>query len=110
MGKDIYDEEIERLTANPQDIRDSWYDCRPLFKTCKGEKGNSKTGCLTEIRNPNMGCIVTIHPHIDEQLTTQIMNDERIPRFVEDITVADLPVFAEWQRTLDTHRAQYTTK
>lgn len=35
------------------------------------------------------------------RLTHEIQNDQRIPSNPEKITVADLPVFAEWQRKFD---------
>ena len=35
------------------------------------------------------------------ELTKAIRKDPRIPKLPKNITVADLPVFAEWQRRLD---------
>ncbi len=110
---DIYDLEIERLTANPELIEYSWKKCEPLFKVCKHNNTHinlrNPAGCLTEIRSKTMAFPVgvCIHPHIDTKLTEKIMNDERIPRSCKDIKVSDLPVFAEWQRVLDKLREQY---
>lgn len=51
-------------------------------------------GCLTQIRG---GGFVATRP----ELTEAIKADGRIPTSGEDVTVNDLPVFAEWQRKLD---------
>jgi hypothetical protein len=41
-----------------------------------------------------------------ERLWDSIANDRRLPTESSDITVEDLPVFAEWQRELDQKRLQ----
>lgn len=85
---DIYDAEIARLSANPDDIYDSWVAGKPLFAVLPGT-----CVCLTILRNCSWSP--------KDKIQTAIKSDERIPKHVQDIKVSDLPVFAEWQRRLD---------
>ena len=97
---DIYDAEVERLTANPGDIHDSWCKAKLLFRfaTPDGHSGlrrdGKDCGCLTMIRS-SMGVAWT------DELTAAIRADERIPDMTQRMTPAHLPVFAEWQRRID---------
>lgn len=84
---DKYDLEIAKLTEHPELIKQYWGRCRPLFQFCG-------SGCLTQIRRGGNWSYTA-------ELTAAIRADERIPKDVADITVADLPVFAEWQRKID---------
>ena len=123
--KDRYDEAIEYLTDNPEQIMDCWdrawlSEHGDLFKyvspggrwECRiNERLDSPScGCLTQIRdsflNHRKGALLKIASDksgmaIDEELTKEIQLDQRIPSNPEDITVESLPVFAEWQRKLD---------
>jgi hypothetical protein len=85
---DVYDREVERLTRNPDDIPFAWMECTPLFVLV----GN---GCLTQIRAFDYVKAYT------PELTAAIRADDCLPRYVQNITPAHLPVFAEWQRKID---------
>ena len=105
-NKDKYDEAIEYLNANPDDIRIAWG--APMFHPA---------GCLFEYASPSgetdvgVGCLTMIKGNsrfsvykvdgIHKELTEAIRADDRIPDLSCDITLNDLPVFAEWQRRLD---------
>lgn len=98
---DKYDEAIEYLTTNPEEIENKWHNpstmhgCLFQFATPTGHaKGAS--GCLTLIRRDH-DLRVLGRP----DLTEAIRNDTRIPILSGDIRVEHLPVFAEWQRRLD---------
>lgn len=101
--KKIYRDEIKRLTEHPEKIEDTWVNGRPLFgyATPSGllalRKDGRLCGCLTTIR----ACSSVAY---DPALTTLIRRDIRIPLRPEDITPADLPVFAEWMERLDNHK------
>jgi hypothetical protein len=93
---DKYDLAIEFLTQNPDKIWDAWNhpavnEGGDLFMYA-----HRSTGCLTQIRRDPETYSGTISQ------SAEILADERIPKFPADITVESLPVFAEWQRRLDT--------
>lgn len=96
---DKYDEEIERLTKNPEAIFDAWCEPTCLFEfvTPNGNKvirpDGNPCGCLTMVRQGDFAWT--------DELTAEIQADERLPKTGLMLTVEDLPVFAEWQRKLD---------
>lgn len=108
---DIYDEEIERLTKDPDEIGRSWGHVDPLFKYADGggpddpllydEKTGRSSGCLTMIRSNLQDNGAFIKGRLDLALTAEIAADERLPKCSTDITLEHLPVFAEWQRRID---------
>lgn len=101
---DKYDEAIAYLTEHPSKIQTAWnwpdddlYGDGEINGGCLFQivGDYEECGCLTQIRlNP-----YRIAP--TAALTDAIRADERIPKSPEQITIADLPVFAEWQRRLD---------
>ena len=91
-----YDEQIEYLTKNPEDIERHWLKAKGLFKVIGKESG---AGCLTTLR---IGCgHAFIKGVLDNDLRTEIANDERIPKSASEITVEHFPVFKEWQEKID---------
>ena len=128
--KDIYDEGIEYLTENPEVIHEAWNDPQryegrggELFGfvgpdwTCNGQVMYDTRG----IRVGTCGCLQQIRAAKKEgydgkngdmcmshwpELWREIASDRRLPSVSEKITVADLPVFAEWQRRIDLLRMQ----
>lgn len=115
--KDKYALAIEYLTEHPYEIPHAWIGhrnhkagCLFGFATPNGtgvgyDEYDASPGCLTMIREARYGEFIyhAIGPSgVDEVLTKMIRDDSRIPdRYCQQITVADLPVFAEWQRKLD---------
>lgn len=108
--RDKYDEAIAYLTEHPGEIISAWREPDKVKGGClfqyadksgRGEPG--ACGCLTMIRDkPDIyGVTLDDEEAWCEELTCEIANDERIPYGGEHITVADLLVFAEWQRRLD---------
>lgn len=103
--KDKYDLAIDYLTDNPEEIYSAWGDpydhqagCLFYYATRKysPNKVPESIGCLTQIRQG------VLYPDAEtEKLTHEIAADERIPDKLGEVTVDDLPVFAEWQRRLD---------
>jgi hypothetical protein len=101
---DKYDEAIEYLTKHPNDIYASWGSVDVerggvlfMFAARDSENGldnDTPCGCLTQIRAGYLDAETS-------ELTERIRADERIPKEAEEIKVEHLPVFAEWQRTLD---------
>lgn len=104
---DIYDQEVQRLTENPRLIENSWALASPLFKYVGSTdlygivEGEPSPGCLTQIRTSPKGKKAYINGIIDEALTKEIANDERIPKEAKHIEPSHLSVFAEWQRKID---------
>lgn len=109
MG-DKYDKAIAYLTEHPEEIFNAWsingtaddpreHPAHCLFQRTDGNDydDDSHCGCLTEVK-----AMCDKRPRAPTYaLTIAIRNDTRIPTDVEQITVADLPVFAEWQRRID---------
>lgn len=102
---DKYDVAMDYLRANPDRVYDSWtagFNC-PLITedgSCLfGATGGAGCGCLTQVSNGD-------HRADNPELTAAIRSDTRIPHYGADITVDDLPVFAEWQRRIDRELAR----
>lgn len=98
--KDKYDEAIEYLTEHPEEIYETWNSAISnselpgacLFRACSNDSKKCY-GCLIQVRYRE-------YPAQTPELTAAILADKRIPP-ANEITVEDLPVFAEWQRRLD---------
>lgn len=113
---DQYDSEIERLRVanDPFETFRSWNDYTPLFKRV-GEPNNYGTagrgcGCLTQVRHKN-------YAYGSQFFEDEIKNDARIPvepldpdlecnseeevQARHEAILANLEVFAEWQRRID---------
>jgi len=95
-----YDEQIERLTKNPSQINSDWMFALGLFKFIGGTAPR-ESGCLTQIRCEQDKFKAVINGEVDEKLTLEIANDDRLPFDSNDITVEHLPVFKEWQERID---------
>ena len=129
LPKDKYDHAIDYLIANPEDIYDAWsspgaYDGKggELFglvapdwtdSSAAAEGYSSRVGtcgCLQQIRSAKEegydGTEGNAKMAYWNRLWDLIANDRRIPISGSDITVEDLPVFAEWQREVDEKRKQ----
>jgi hypothetical protein len=130
LPKDKYDHAIDYLTANPEEIYEAWaspgaYEGRggelfgfvaPDWTDCsasaKYEGMRSGTcGCLQQIRAAKVedgkdGTSGHAAMAYWNRLWDLIASDRRIPVSGSDITVEDLPVFAEWQREVDEKRKQ----
>lgn len=106
--KDKYDEEIEYLKANPDEINDHWSCGKPLFQyvTLDGS-GKDGSGCLTWVKRQSHYKEVNIDIEVNKQIRDEILADDRIPKNENDITIDHLEVFAEWQRKLDVYRYKY---
>lgn len=99
---DKYDKAIEYLTQNPDKIYINWMaslgEAWCLFQSTGNDL--NEYGCLTQIRSVG---VLYIAP--TPELTKAIRADERIPFSPsvgnQTITLAHLPIFAEWQRRLD---------
>ena len=99
--KDVYDLEIERLQAIPDEEFNSevygvWLMGEGLFKFL--DKYN-QGGCLTMVKEGKYDAY--LNGEVDDGLTLEIRQDERIPDSSDDITKQSLSVFAEWQRRVD---------
>jgi hypothetical protein len=98
---DAYQQAVEHLTANPEEIYPAWnHGGRPteqpggvLFRPV-GTHGNC--GCLTQVRTCQYGSEAQT-----PGLTMGIRADKRIPTRAIDITPDHLPIFAGWQRRID---------
>jgi len=101
---DIYDKEIMRLTKLVSEekrckavpIIQAWgygKEHSPLFDAC-GISRHTLCGCLTQVKSGS-------YPAQTRELQERIANDPRVPPTPYDITLDDLPVFAEYQRELD---------
>ena len=129
LPKDKYDHAIDYLIANPEDIYDAW--SRPGGWEGKGGelfgfvapdwKDSSAKAKYEGVRTGTCGCLQQIRQAKKhgfdgsegdakmaywERLWDLIANDRRIPTEGSEITVEDLPVFAEWQREIDEKRKQ----
>jgi len=98
---DRYDHAVAYLTAAPHEICEAW-DCKPdhpascLFSPAAANTSDYSFGCLTQIASGHRLAETA-------ELTALIRSDTRIPKLPQSITAADLPVFAGWQRRLDTY-------
>lgn len=100
-----YDVQIASLTKNPALIERQWSEAEGLFK-CIGGMAHPEAGCLTMIRNSQdgkhwLGRMAVINGVVDDKLTQEIREDERIPTKCADIKVEHLPIFKEWQERID---------
>lgn len=99
---DKYDDAIDYLTANPAEITGAWLSPETrragcLFQFATGDglyKYGTNFGCLTQIRSEDAVASTMA-------MTLAIRDDKRLPACCEDVTVAHLSLFAEWQRRLD---------
>lgn len=104
----MYDEQIQFLQANPEEIDNQWREAIGLFVFVHPEIVKTATipkecGCLSMIRSQQIyGSYAYGKSQLsDPELTQQILTDERIPKRPDDIRVEHLPVFKEWQLRLD---------
>lgn len=111
---DVYDEAIEYLRKHPEQISQAWghasdHQAGVLFAFVSESRygqwfGDLDCGCLTMVagqRGDYHAFGADGRP--DGALTDRIRNDVRIPTCASEITVESLPVFAEWQRELDSY-------
>lgn len=107
-AKDKYERAIEYLTEHPEEIYMSWGSA-PVRGSKAEVRGVLNQRCLFAATGPDCGCLTQVRTtDVDFamraptlELTEAIRADRRIPSGEEDITVDDLPVFAEWQRKID---------
>ena len=128
--RDKYDDAIDYLTEHPKQIEYAWgdpeeYEGRggelfgfvgPDWKsndnTVRYEGQHGTCGCLQQIRAAKVvnECDTMVEALRTEgqmvgsywpRLWEKIAGDRRLPHEPSDITVEDLPVFAEWQREID---------
>lgn len=96
---DKYDKAIDYLTENPDKIYSSWNfagtnNQNPIASCLFDSVGPFlECGCLTQVKYDGAKAA-------SFSLARDIYNDNRIPK-PDNITVEDLPVFAEWQRRID---------
>jgi hypothetical protein len=105
-----YDAQIAKLTKNPKLIPIEWQMGNGLFKVIGNNQiDDCHAGCLTTIRDadPSVMDKAYINGEYDPVLTKQIRDDNRLPRYVRDITVEMLPVFKEWQEKIDKMQNTY---
>lgn len=113
--KDKYDAAIEYLTQNPSEIYEAWngpvdHVAGCLFQAA-GHNGTVGMGETFPQRPDGLecGCLTTIRKNDEyipsvawtDELTAAIRADDRLPKDPREITVAHLPIFAEWQRRID---------
>ena len=102
-AKDKYDVAVEFLRQHPGEIEKAWLGPRDHMSGCLFEFAQKNPGEM-EIGN---GCLTMIRLHDflgvpgRPDLTKEIRNDDRLPDGDSEITLKNLPVFAEWQRRLD---------
>lgn len=102
MQKYDYDAQIARLTENPDLIEGEWALGEGLFQFATRDGGYySECGCLTMIKFEPSTISPVIKGIIDENLKNKILQDDRIPSDVKDITPESLPVFKEYQLLID---------
>lgn len=127
MMNDKYDDAIAYLTEFPDEIYDAWgdpgghagrggelfgfvgpdwTDASSIYDTRGVQVGTC--GCLQQIReakvNEKDGTSGSMEMSHWPRLWNEIARDRSIPSDSTEITVDDLQVFAEWQRTIDIHR------
>ena len=90
---DKYSKAIEYLTQHPEQIIDAWRSPRTHDAGCLFDFVHLDA-CLSMMR-------FSPHAYTDSPWHTEIIADERIPSLAHEITVEDLPVFAEWQRKIN---------
>ena len=98
--RDRYDDDVDFLTAHPEEIPSAWGDPNihshgSLFCfVTPDRRSHGNCGCLTSVKYGTW-------PACNDLLTEAIRSDPALPNSHLDITVADLPRFAEWNRTID---------
>jgi hypothetical protein len=91
----VFQDQIDRLTANPRQIPGEWLSGIGLFE-CRNINGSF--GCLTQIKTQSS--LFRKRAKGVAGLTDiieRIFADERIPTSSYDITPESLPAFAEYQ-------------
>ena len=129
LPKDKYDHAIDYLTEHPEDIHDAWQspgtwagkggelfgfvgpDWKSSSNPALHERLETGTcGCLQQIRlaaaNGYDGTSGNMKMSHWPRLWQKIADDRSLPSDSNKITVADLPVFAMWQREIDEKRKQ----
>jgi len=129
MPKDKYDHAIDYLTAHPEDIEAAWgnpsdYEGKggelfgfvgPDWKSSNNPAFHERLetgtcGCLQQIRAAFKAGSDGTSGHMEmshwPRLWQKIADDRSLPYDSGKITVADLPVFAMWQREIDEKRKQ----
>jgi len=128
VPKDKYDLAIDYLTAHPEDIHDAWQspgtwkgkggelfgfvgpDWKSSSNAASSDQGPGTCGCLQQIRKAKKdgydGTSGSMKMSYWERLWDKIADDRTLPSDADEITVADLPVFAAWQREIDEKRKQ----
>jgi hypothetical protein len=101
----MYNEQIEELTKNPELIISDWARGRGLFKILGKDSREGtyyrSSGCITMIKDdPNMFKAI-VRGVVNEELTEEIANDQRVPSQSDDITVESLPIFKYYQEKFD---------
>lgn len=100
---DCYDKAVAYLTQHPEEIYKAWTQPRRHPAGClfsvvnrRRDYDESRCGCLTQIRQSSDD-----YEAPTPALTASIRADARLPDHPSDITPANLPVFAAWQRKID---------
>ena len=123
MSKDRFDKAVDYLTKHPELIHTAWNCAEGPFDgghflgdvtlTQKQHKAAHENGaCLFQKCGDCLtGCLTQVHSHTcyaagTPALTKAIRADERIPRNGSVIKVADLPLFADWQRRIEKELAE----
>lgn len=111
--KDKYDEAVDYLTKNPEEIYQCWnhpisYRAGALFLPVSDKlPASPNTVDLLPRRGDGLmcGCLTMVRAGLKvawtDELTEAIRGDARIPKTPESIKPEHLPVFAEWQRRID---------
>lgn len=101
---DKYDKAIEYFNENPDEIVKIWNNPIGDPNGCLFQYV-SETGRYFSNEDKPCGCLVQIRGYGEcactKELTDAIYADTRIPRSENCITLANLHVFAEWQRRID---------
>jgi hypothetical protein len=109
---DIYDKAIEYLKNNPSQIPEVWDDPKSHFSGVLFQSVTPDGAGQNNVYGDYCGDICEIHSNMasawTNDLTEEIMDDFRIPEifashdYKPKITTSLLPLFAEWQRKIDT--------
>jgi len=101
-----YTEQIERLSAHPEEIEQAWIEGIGLFEFAgTRDKDDQRFGSGKESDLP-VGCLTMIAAHLGyvaatPALTKAIKADKRIPKHWSKIGPENFHVFEEWQLRLD---------
>lgn len=94
-----YQAQIERLTKNPEHVYSEWIEALGLFQFIGDPNIHYNAGCLTHIKSTNS--VAFINGGINEELTTKIKEDERIPSSGSYIKPEHFAVFLEYRNIID---------